>query len=210
MSKEIIICDLDGTLIPYDSTSALIRNNKKKLHNIKKYSYFSNYVKALFDVLKTTLGFNLNRILFFKQEKVEFINNLIENEFSNRNEFNTQIIRMIEKFDKIVILTGSSEIIAKKIISKLPVAIQDKIEIIGSVLEIKKDQFTGKIIQHPYGFYKRKIIKERLGSDSLVGVGNSIYDIPFLSKCKKGYLLTNKKLLKILVALFYRDTIKCI
>ena len=52
------------------------------------------------------------------------------------------------------------------------------------LLEIKKDQFTGKIIQHPYGFNKSKIIKERFGSDSLVGVGNSIYDMPFLSKCK--------------------------
>jgi phosphoserine phosphatase/putative flippase GtrA len=195
---KIIFCDLDNTLIPFDSTKKFIANNRKRLFAQKKYYKVKNIFHALFSYLKVKFGLPIKNILFFKNESESLIMRLIRDEFKDDIVFNPKALDIIKAYRKIIVLTGSPIEIANVVLGNLTQKIKKKIEVIGMRLEKKNGIYTGKVLEHPIGFNKSKIIRRIINDRKYDGMGNSAYDLLFLKSCDKAYFYSNNIVLKII------------
>jgi len=201
MENRLVICDLDGTLIRFDSTTRLTRNNKNKLEFKSKYVEPVNLLFLAIDWIRSKIGLPVKNNIFFKNETKRTIINLISAEFSDPISFNTEVLLRISQYQAIILLTGSHNQIAQKILAHLPQEIRLKSEIIATTNEEINGVFTGKVLNHTYGFNKKTFLKKRFGKMVFDGIGNSIYDIPFLMLCKKRYLVSPSIILTIFIHL---------
>jgi len=204
LKKSTIYCDMDSTLIPFESTAVFIKHNRKNLAIKNKYKRLNSWILALFDLLKTKMFFSVNNSTFFRDESVTFMKSLICEQFEEI-EFQQDVVNLLKDYENIIILTGSPTEIARHIVSRAPKELSGKIrDVIGMELEKIDGKYTGKVIDHPYGLRKRQILKQNKIIE-FDGIGDSVWDIPFLKMCQRKYFLTKNYWLAKFVKLFTKD-----
>jgi len=141
MKTSIIICDLDGTLVPFESTNLVTKNNKGSLKNSHKYYNLLNLFLLASDLIRSSIGFQVRNNIFFKNEKTADIQKTVTNQFQKTTvKFNNEVLDTIKNYERIVFLTGSHTIIATEVIGNRPDVVLSKSEIMATENEIVNDK----------------------------------------------------------------------
>lgn len=187
--NKILIIDICDTI--YDSNTTFdfldyyFKNDKRYIFllKLKKIKIFRILNSILLKVIKKDFLRIIFTYILLKKEEVSKINYEMEkfyNEFLKKR-IKKESLKIIKTFkknnEKLIIISGTYDFIAKKIAEKLDIE-----DYFGTVLEIKYKRYTGKILKDLF-LKKENILKKII-------LKNKEYNLYLLTDNKTDYILT--------------------
>lgn len=200
--KGILVCDVCGTLFYENTTLGFIKFHTKKNSNIK-FLYFliltSNF-SPIFWSFKLLEYFFSNKkhlfkkliILFLKGESDKNINQSVKlyiNFLFKKKKIQkvwNYLIKYRRKNFKIILASSSIEPVVKEISRKI------NAKYISSVLELKKNKYTGNVLSDPIDNKTRYL--KLIGIDSKainLFISDNFEDLDLIKNAKKGIAISH-------------------